>query len=106
MSTVAKPLLVEDLTNDSAGPVYDVVAAQYTTGFSLNVSFSDGASQVVDFGPFLAKATHPSLAKYRSPDAFKQFHILNDNLVWGDDDSMEMVFPIHELHAGTIELGS
>ena len=77
----------------------DVEQADYLSGYKLRLLFSDGTRRVVDFEPFLRKATHPDLTKYRSLRQFKSFHIDHGNIMWGD---YEMIFPVMDLYRGAI----
>lgn len=79
--------------------VIDVTEAKYKPKFKLDIAFSDGTRQLVDFGPFLKKAQNPMLTKYRELDLFKSFKIEDGNLMWGD---YEMLFPVWDLHEGDI----
>ena len=77
----------------------DVKSAEYISGYKLCLIFSDGTERVVDFEPFLRKATHPDLTKYRSLRRFKSYHIDHGNIMWGD---YEMIFPVMDLYQGEI----
>ena len=78
-----------------------VVSAESAGGVRLNIFFSDGASKVVDFGPFLTSHLHPQYNRYMNPKYFKTFKIENGNLVWGKN--WDMVFPVEQLYRGIIE---
>ena len=79
-----------------------VTEAKYVSGYRLLLTFNDGAVRLVDFGPFLAKARNPDTADFRDLKKFKGFHLEHGNLMWGD---YQMVFPIMDLHQGTILKG-
>ena len=76
-----------------------VKEAKYVPRYKVAINFNDGARRVVDFGPFLKKATNPMLTKYRRLKEFKAFRIDHGDLMWGD---FEMIFPIADLHDGKI----
>jgi hypothetical protein len=76
-----------------------ITQAQPEKDYRLCLSFNDGVERVVDFGPFLRAARHPDLTKYRHPARFKQFRLHHGNVMWGD---YEMLFPVADLHEGTI----
>lgn len=59
-----------------------VTQADYPDEYRLDITFSDGASQIVDFGPFLVNHPHPQHDKYRTVSNFKRFKIERGNLVW------------------------
>src|ERR671929_108949 len=37
----------------------EITDAKYISGYKIRITFNDGTVQVVDFGPFLAKARNP-----------------------------------------------
>ena len=62
-----------------------VTEAEYAGEHRLRLSFSNGTSQIVDFGPFLQNHPHPQYNKYRQLVSFKRFRIERGNVVWGKD---------------------
>ena len=42
-----------------------VKEAKYVPKYKVAINFNDGVRRVVDFEPFLKKATNPMLTKYR-----------------------------------------
>ncbi|WP_020599569.1 DUF2442 domain-containing protein [Spirosoma panaciterrae] len=77
-----------------------VTDAEYVGDYRLKVSFTDGSSQLVDFGPFLQNHPHPQHNKYRQLSNFKRFRIERGNVVWGKD--WDLIFPVSQLHQGCI----
>jgi hypothetical protein len=77
----------------------DVEHAEYISGRKLRLRFNDGTEQQVDFGPFLRKARHPDLEKYKRISGFKKFRVEGGNIMWGD---YEMIFPVMDLYRGEI----
>lgn len=77
-----------------------VTEAEYVDQYQLRLTFSDGTSQMVDFGTFLLNHPHPQHNKYRKLTNFKRFRIERGNLVWGRD--WDMIFPISQLHQGYV----
>jgi hypothetical protein len=73
--------------------------AQYKPRYKVSLKFNDGKSRVVDFAPFLKKATNPMFTQYRRVQKFKTFRIDHGDLMWGD---FEMIFPITDLYRGKI----
>ena len=73
--------------------------AKYVPRYKVVIRFNDGARRVVDFGPFLKKATNPMFTKYRRLKQFKSFRIQDGDLMWGD---FELIFPITDLYRGEI----
>ena len=80
----------------------EVTEAKYVSGYRLLLTFNDGAVRLVDFAPFLAKARNPDTTDFRELKKFKGFHLEHGNLMWGD---YQMIFPIMDLHQGTILKG-
>ncbi len=64
----------------------------------LEITFSDGHVQTIDFSSFLQQA-HPELRKYLEQDKFAQFSVEHGNLVWND---YEMCFPVEALYTGKL----
>lgn len=77
-----------------------ITEARHTTGHCLRLTFSDGTTQIVDFGPFLQNHPHPAYNKYRVVANFKQFRIERGNVIWGRD--WDLIFPISQLHQGYV----
>jgi hypothetical protein len=79
--------------------VIEIIKAEYIDGFRLHLWFNDRSHRIVDFGPFLHAARHPSLQKYRTVSRFKKFRVLYGNLDWND---YEMCFPLADLYDGKV----
>ena len=77
----------------------EIKEAKYVPRYKVDLRFNDGVRQVVDFAPFLRKATNPMFTKYRRLSEFKAFRVEEGDLIWGD---MEMIFPIADLHRGEV----
>lgn len=73
--------------------------ARYVPRYKVSLKFNDGKRRVVDFAPFLKRATNPMFTQYRMLRKFKTFRIDHGNIMWGD---YEMIFPITDLHRGEI----
>ena len=76
-----------------------VKRAEYVSGYRLRLIFDNGFERVMDFAPFLKRATNPMLTQYRRMTKFKRFRLDDGNLMWGD---YEMIFPITDLYRGEI----
>ena len=76
-----------------------ITAAEYLSGYRIRLTFSDGCVTIMNFEPFLSKATNPDLTKYREVKNFKQFRLHYGDLMWGD---YEMIFPIADLYRGEV----
>jgi hypothetical protein len=76
-----------------------VTKAEYAGGYKLRVGFSDGKTQLIDFGPFLRSAKNPAIRDFLDLERFKTFRIEYGDLPWGDYD---LCFPIMDLYQGKI----
>ena len=76
-----------------------VVKASVVAPYTLAVTFDDGETRTVDFGPFLRKSRHPLIRAYLNEDRFREFDIVGGNLNWHDYD---LIFPVADLYAGSI----
>jgi len=77
----------------------DIEMAEYVSGHKLRLTFNDATKRVVDFEPFLNRATNPMFTQYRRINKFKSFRIDHGNLMWGD---YELIFPVMDLYRGEI----
>ena len=77
-----------------------IIPAEHLSDYRLQLWFSDGTSQEIDFGPFLLEHPHPQHNKYRHLTNFKRFRIDRGNIVWGRD--WDLIFPITQLHQGYV----
>lgn len=80
------------------GKEVNIKDVRHPGGCRLEISFSDGHVQKVDFAPFLHQA-HPELRKYLDEKEFSRFLVEHGNLVWND---YEMCFPIEALYTGNL----
>lgn len=67
---------------------------------TVNLLFSDNTAQTVDIGEFIRLHPHPQYNKYLDPRKFSRFTLENGNIVWGKN--WDLIFPIEQLHAGTL----
>lgn len=79
--------------------IIEIVAAKYIEGYQLEVTFSDGHAQVVDFGPFLTASLNPLIRKYLDQELFQQFAVEGGDLLWNDYD---LCFPIADLYENNL----
>ncbi|GGI22757.1 DUF2442 domain-containing protein [Pedobacter mendelii] len=79
--------------------VIEINKAEYLQDYKIAFEFSDGVSQIVDFGDFLKSSKNPMSSKYLEIEAFKNFNIEFGDIEWND---FEMCFPIWDLHNGKI----
>ena len=77
-----------------------IIKAEYAGELRLNILFSDGTSQTVDFRPYILSHPHPQYDRYIDPKYFKKFRLENGNVVWGKN--WDLVFPLEQLYAGKL----
>jgi hypothetical protein len=73
--------------------------ARYVPRYKVSLKFNNGKRRVVNFEPFLKRATNPMFTQYRRVNKFKGFRLDCGNLMWGD---FELIFPIEDLYRGEI----
>lgn len=77
-----------------------IISATDEGNLTVQLTFSDNTTQVVNIGDFIRRHPHPQYNKYLDPRKFKRFTIENGNIVWGKN--WDLMFPIEQLHAGII----
>lgn len=77
-----------------------ITEAHYTTGYSIEMTFSDNTSQTINFEPFLLRSHLPAINKYLDKGKFKKFMLIEGNLNWKNYD---LTFPIAVLHSGILK---
>ena len=77
-----------------------IISATDSGNLTVCLTFSDNTKQLVNVGDFIRKHPHPQYNKYLDPNKFRRFAIENGNIVWGKN--WDLVFPIEQLHSGTI----
>ncbi|MCW0484858.1 DUF2442 domain-containing protein [Gaoshiqia sediminis] len=90
--------IVEEYREEYGNPI-KIDSAKYEGNFAVRIRFTDGTEKLVDFKPFLSKARHPSIKKYREEALFRKYRIVDGNLNWND---YELFFPIWDLYTGRI----
>ena len=73
--------------------------AVYLSDYAMRLTFNDGNEKLVDFKPFLTKSKHPAIKKYLIENNFRQYKIVDGNLMWNDYD---LIFPVSDLYSGKI----
>jgi hypothetical protein len=76
-----------------------IISAKALPGLRLELLFSDGKTQIVDFGPFLKSSKQPEIRKFAKPSAFSKFVVKDGDIMWGDFD---LIFPIKDLYENNI----
>ena len=80
--------------------VINIEKAKYLDGYKIELSFNDGAEQIIDFGPFLSSSLNPLINKYLDLREFKKYELDNGDLIWNDYD---LCFPVADLYENNIK---
>jgi hypothetical protein len=81
------------------GRAVDIVRVAQVGDLALRLTFSDGRTTVVDFGPFLRRALNPQTRQFADRTRFRSYALRDGNLVWGN---YEMCFSIEQLYGGSV----
>ena len=76
-----------------------ITEANYTTGYQIEMTFSDNTSKTVNFEPFMIRSQLPNVGKYLDKGKFRKFLLIEGKLVWKNN---EMTFSMEDLHAGKL----
>ena len=79
--------------------VLNIARVEHIGDYRLSIDFDDGATQVVDFKPFLIGAQHPEIRAFLDMSKFSAFRVEHGDLVWGD---YALCFPIDGLYRNRI----
>lgn len=79
--------------------VVSIEKAEYLSGYSIRLVFSNGLQRDIDFEDFLRSAKNPMTTKYLDKKLFQSFSLQYGDIVWND---YEMCFPIWDLHEGKL----
>ena len=77
-----------------------VLAGRYVYDFSIAITFSSGAIQIVNFLPLFEKYVKGDNLKYFAPERFKKFIVKNGNIYWGRNE--DIIFPVSFLLKGPV----
>ena len=77
-----------------------ITQATNAGNLTVNLTFSDNTTKLVDIGEFIRRHPHPQYNKYLDPKKFNRFIIENGNIVWGKN--WDLMFPIEQLYTGRI----
>ncbi|MBP5371943.1 MAG: DUF2442 domain-containing protein [Bacteroidales bacterium] len=79
-----------------------VKSVAYVSPLCVQITYSDGFTNVVNIGDFIKRHPHPQYNKYLDEKNFKKFKIEMGNVVWGKN--WDIIFPVGALYAGNLEL--
>lgn len=79
--------------------VISITKAHYLGEYKIQMTFSDGTAQTIDFYAFLSNAKNPMTRKYLDKKLFEKFTIEYGDIIWND---YEMCFPIGDLYDGRL----
>lgn len=80
-----------------------ITKVEYIRDLILNIHFNDGKVQEVNFRSFLENAQHPEITKYLNAKNFKQYELVDGDLIWNDYD---LVFPLWDLYTNNLSPAS
>lgn len=80
--------------------IVSIDKAVHLNDYLIELHFSDGKVQKVDFEKFLKSSSHPEINKYLDLNLFKSFELSEGDLIWND---YELVFPIIDLYQNRID---
>jgi hypothetical protein len=80
-------------------PILEVIQAKHLADYILEVKFSDGKSNRIDFKEFLTNSSHPEIRKYLDQGLFSTYEVKDGNVIWNDYD---LIFPLVDLYSGKI----
>jgi hypothetical protein len=83
------------------GDVIEIVKANYLGEYRIELYFSDGTTQEVDFEGFIKSSQHPEIKKYSDTGLFREFEIIDGDIVWNDYD---LCFPIADLYENSVSV--
>lgn len=74
--------------------------ANYISGYTIEIYFSDGTVKRVDFERFLKSAKPPATRSYLDLKKFQQFRVIEGELDWND---LDLCNPLHQLYSGKVK---
>ena len=69
--------------------------AKYVSAYKIELEFSDGKVQIVDFAPFLNSSKHTEIKKYLDLELFQKFSLVNGDLDWNDFDLTFLIWDLY-----------
>ncbi|MBI1768288.1 MAG: hypothetical protein HY015_04180 [Bacteroidetes bacterium] len=65
-----------------------IISADYISEFIIDLHFSDGKREKVDFLPLFMKYVKGDNRKYFSSTQFKKFRVVDGNISWGRNEDV------------------
>ena len=65
---------------------FNIIEAEYVGDYKIKFTFADGQQRLADFYPFLSGSHHPLIRKFLDVNLFRQFHIEEWAVRWGDNE--------------------
>ncbi|MGY0219379.1 DUF2442 domain-containing protein [Endozoicomonadaceae bacterium StTr2] len=72
-----------------------ISSVRHIKDYILELIFSDGHTQRIDFAPFIFLSGHPVIEAYQDMGRFLGYKLLDGNLNW---DDYNMIFPVKDLY--------
>lgn len=72
-----------------------IISADYVSEFVIDLKFSNGKKEKVDFLPLFLKYVKGDNKKYFSPTQFKRFRVVDGNISWGRNE--DVIFTIDSI---------
>lgn len=72
-----------------------ITSARYVHDFTIDLSFTNGKTNLFDFLPLFQEHVKGENIKYFAPQSFKKFIIKNGNIYWGRNE--DIIFPLYIL---------
>lgn len=80
---------------DTIVDILEIIRADYQGEYRIELTFSDGVKQTIDFERFLRTAKNPMARKYLDLTAFQTFSLDHGDLQWND---FELCFQLQNLY--------
>jgi len=90
------------IVTEYADEVFDVLeikSAKYLKDYVIDIVFTDGTKQTIDFEPFLIRSQHPEIRQFLDKSKFRGYKLVDGNLNWND---YRLIFPVEDLYKGNI----
>lgn len=79
-----------------------IVKAVHIKGYQIELTFSDGRVNIVDFEKTIMSIDIQGYKKYKNIEEFKKFKIELGDIVWGEN--WDLIFPLYKLYENTLDV--